>query len=304
MRISRLFLIVAGLLAVIALATGGGIPTLQAAANVTATPTGAAGLSTPMITATVPGTATTPAATPATTGTPTATGTPVTPDPIQHIVILMKENRSFDNYFGTFGGADGATMGRLSNGRLVPLGHTPDHTLLDISHQGSAATVAEQNGKMNGFDLLPGAIQNGRDIAMSQLQEPDIPNYWEYARTFTLDDHFFSTINGPSFPNHLALVAASSNNIIDNPVLNTYHSWGCDAGKYTKVDSVDPITGVHTFIKPCFDMTTIPDLLDRAHVSWKYYAPGQYQSGYIWSSLDSIRHIRYSSIWKTNVVPT
>jgi hypothetical protein len=48
-------------------------------------------------------------------------------------------------------------------------------------------------------------------------------------------------------------------------------------------------------------MTTLPDLLQQAHISWTYYAPGQYQSGYIWSSLDAIRHIRYSSLWQTNV---
>src|SRR5437588_2908119 len=235
------------------------------------------------------------------TSTPAPSPTGVVPDPIQHIVIIDKENRSFDNYFGTFPGADGATSGRLSDGRLVPLMHQPDHTLLDVAHQGDAAQVAVDNGRMDGFDLLPGAIQDGQDIALSQLRQSDIPNYWTYARTFTLDDHFFSTVNGPSFPNHLVSVAASSNNTVDNPVLNSNHAWGCDSGPYTKVDSVDPATGVHHWIKPCFDMTTLPDLLQQAHISWTYYAPGQFQSGYIWSSLDAIKHIRNSSLWQTNV---
>src|SRR5690242_1138698 len=93
--------------------------------------------------------------------TPRPSPTPTTPDPIEHIVILVKENPTFDNYFGTFPGADGTTVGRLSNGRVVPLSHTPDHTLLDIAHHGDAAAVAVANGKMDGFDLLPGAIQNG-----------------------------------------------------------------------------------------------------------------------------------------------
>jgi phospholipase C len=239
-----------------------------------------------------------------TTPTPIPTGTAGTPsDPIQHIVILTKENRTFDNYFGTFPGADGTTVGRLSTGKLVPLQHTPDHTLIDIAHHGDAATVAVNNGRMNGFDLLPGAIQNGQDIALSQMHEADIPNYWQYAKTFSLLDHFFSTINGPSYPNHLVLVAGSSNHTVDNPVLNTYHSWGCDAGPYTKVDTVDPATGRHSFIKPCFDINTLPDELQKAGVSWKYYAPAQYQSGYIWSSLDSIKHIRYGPLWASNVIP-
>src|SRR5258708_16433741 len=45
---------------------------------------------------------------------------------IQHIVFLIKENRSFDQYFGTFPGADGATSGKISTGQTVPLTHTPD----------------------------------------------------------------------------------------------------------------------------------------------------------------------------------
>lgn len=237
------------------------------------------------------------------TASPIASPTSGPANPIQHIVILVKENRSFDNYFGTFPGADGARTGRVSSGEVVPLIHTPDHTLLDIDHQGLAAQTAVNNGLMDGFDRLNGAIQDGRDIALSQVQQSDIPNYWKYAQTFTLDDHFFSTVNGPSFPNHLVTVAASSNNTVDNPVLNTYHSWGCDAGKYTKVAQASPLTGARHFISPCFDIQTLPDLLQKAGVSWKYYAPGQYQSGYIWSALNSIKHIRESSLWKTNVVP-
>ena len=225
-------------------------------------------------------------------------------NPIQHIVIIVKENRSFDNYFGTFPGADGTRVGRTSEGRVVRLIHTPDHLLLDIGHAGDAARVAVAGGRMNGFDRLPGALQDGQDMALSQASRSDIPNYWAYAHAYTLDDHFFSTINGPSFPNHLVTVAASSHNIDDNPILNTYHSWGCDAGRYTKVEMVNPETGARGFIKPCFDINTLPDMLQRAGISWKYYAPRQYQSGYIWSALNSVRHIRYSSLWDTNVPDT
>jgi phospholipase C len=238
------------------------------------------------------------------TGSPTAVaGSTPTADPIEHIVILMKENRTFDNYFGTFPGADGATSGKISTGKTIKLIHTPDHTLIDVAHHGDAATVAVDHGKMDGFDLLPGAIQNGQDIAMSQAQQSDIPNYWQYAQTFELMDHFFSSINGPSFPNHLALIAGSSNNTDDNPVLNSNHAWGCDSGPYSKVDSVDPQTGRHSFVKPCFNINTLPDELQKAGIPWKYYAPPAFQSGYIWSSLDAIKHIRYGPLWTTNVKP-
>jgi phospholipase C len=219
-------------------------------------------------------------------------------------VILDRENHSFDNLFGTFPGADGATTATISTGQKVKLIHTPDHTLLDISHSGGAAGFAVNFGKMNQFNLLPGAIQNGRDLANSQYQQKDIPYYWTYAQTFTLDDRFFSTIMGPSFPNHLVTIAASSANTVDNPIGQTYHAWGCDGGPYSVVSAIDPKTGRNYTVKPCFTMPTMADTFQRHHVTWRYYAPGQYKSGYIWSSFDAIKSVRDSSLWKTNVRPT
>lgn len=220
--------------------------------------------------------------------------------PIKHIIIIDKENRSFDTMFGLFPGADGASKAEISNGKVVPLGHMPDQSSLDVGHAGAAAVLAVNNGRMNGFDLLPGAVQNGKDIADSQYHQSDIPNYWRYAAAFTLDDHFFSTIMGPSFPNHLVTIAASSGNTTDNPRGQLVHAWGCDGGKESVVSGILP-DGRRFVTHPCFDFQTFPDLFQRYHVSWKYYAPPRFASGYVWSSLDAVRHIRYSSLWKTNV---
>ncbi len=221
---------------------------------------------------------------------------------IQHVVIIDKENRSFDNLFGRFPHADGARWGRLPNGRKVPLIHEPDHLILDINHGGAAAMRAVDGGAMDDFSLLPGAMQAGRDEALSQFWPRDIPGYWAYARHFTLDDHFFSTVLGPSFPNHLVTVAATSVNTIDNPTNLSHQAWGCDSGLYARVTAVNPTTGRKHQVKPCFNVPTLTDLLDKAGVSWKYYAPPRFSSGYLWSALDAIRHVRYSPQWSTNVV--
>jgi phospholipase C len=53
---------------------------------------------------------------------------------IKHIVFIVKENRTFDNYFGTFVGGDGATTGRIHTGQVISLGHAPDRTPRDIDH--------------------------------------------------------------------------------------------------------------------------------------------------------------------------
>ena len=238
--------------------------------------------------------------TPSPTITPTPTRTAGI-DQIDHIVILIKENRSFDEYFGRFPGADGATNGRISNGQVVPLGKTPDHLFVDIAHSGRAARRATDDGLMDGFNTLPGALQNGRDIAMTQMRQSQIPDYWRLASTYTLDDHFFSTINGPSFPNHLVTVAASSANTDDNPKDTSTYAWGCDSSPNTTVQQINPLTGSTRNVFPCFNLETLPNELDGAGVSWRYYSPPAFKPGYIWNALDAFRKVRYSPDWKTNV---
>ena len=220
--------------------------------------------------------------------------------PIKHIVIIEKENHSFDNLFGRLPGVDGAVSAHLSSGRTAPLGHTPDPMLLDVGHAGDSAFLAVDRGKMDGFDLLPGAIQDGQDVADSQYRRSDIPNYWRYASTFTIDDRFFATIMGPSFPNHLITVAANAGSTTDNPIGQLVHAWGCDGGKQSHVAGIRG-NGKPFVTRPCFNFQTLPDLLQRRRVSWKYYSPPVYASGYVWNSLDAVRHIRYGPLWHSNV---
>src|SRR2546425_1153268 len=76
---------------------------------------------------------------------------PAGAEKIQHIVFIVKENRTFDNYFGTFPGAEGATSGRISTGQVIPLRHTPDRTKHDIDHSWRGAVLAIDGGKMVKF---------------------------------------------------------------------------------------------------------------------------------------------------------
>jgi len=71
---------------------------------------------------------------------------------IKHIVFIIKENRTFDNYFGTFPGANGATQGTISTGQVIPLGHTPDR-VRDMGHTYQNAATAMNGGKMDKFDV-------------------------------------------------------------------------------------------------------------------------------------------------------
>src|SRR5215831_6330960 len=92
---------------------------------------------------------------------------------IRHIVFIIKENRTFDNYFGKFPGADGATTGTISTGQVIPLGQAPDRTPRDIDHSFQAALKAMDGGKMDQFDLIGGGNQNGDFLAYTQYTEAD-----------------------------------------------------------------------------------------------------------------------------------
>ncbi len=226
---------------------------------------------------------------------------------IQHIVFIVKENRSFDNYFGAYPGADGASSGTISTGQVIPLGHTPDQTTRDIDHGWKSSVLAIDGGKMDKFDLIPGGNKNGDYLAYSQFSQADIPNYWAYASNFVLADHMFSSLPGPTLPNHLYIVAAQSALAISNPKnFNTgnisWTNWGCDALPQVYVSILNS-NGTQSNKFPCFDITTIADELENAGLSWKYYAPAQGQFGYQYSTLDAINHIRNNtSLWTQHVV--
>lgn len=122
------------------------------------------------------------------------------PNPIEHIIILVKENRTYDNYFGKYPKGNGATSGMLSNGTTIPLMHADNNVVSGSVNNGrGSAYEAYNNRQMNGFDKHSGQTPDGHYVAYSQYEEADMPNYWAYARQFTLCDSFFSSMMGPVF---------------------------------------------------------------------------------------------------------
>ena len=228
-----------------------------------------------------------------------------TTSPIKHVIIIVRENHSFDNLFGKFPGADGTTMARVGK-KKVRMTQTPDALRHDLSHGSWNAHKAINHGKMNGFHLIPNAIQDGQDVADSQYSGSQIPNYWAYARTFGLADHFFSTVAGDSFPNHLVTIAGSSLNVIDNPLMQPFKPgaqiWGCDAPRSMSVGLY--VHNKYKSVFPCFQAKTLTNEADKAGVSWKYYAVPKGTDGYVWSTLDAIKNIRCPHFTKVGTCNT
>jgi phospholipase C len=205
------------------------------------------------------------------------------PSAIQHIVFIVKENRTFDNYFGGFPSADGATSGVTSTGKVVALSPTPDCYQGAICNSWACAIQACDSGKMDKFDLTTG----GTMAAFTQLAEKDIPNYWAYARHFTLADRYFTSVHGPSLPNHLFTVAAQSVGAIDNEN-NAVSGNDCSGAASGTIPVMDD-NGNVTQQSPCFEIQTLPDELENARISWKYYSLGG-------GILSLIRHIYNSPL--------
>jgi phospholipase C len=249
--------------------------------------------------------------------------------PIEHVVFVIKENRTFDHFFGRYPGADGATTGVTSDGRTVPLRPAADVMSHHIAHGFWSGLYAIDGGRMDGFDLLTGGA---RLVGYTQFRRPQIPNYWRYADRFVLADRFFSSEYGPTFVEHLYTVAAQSNGVIDNRAPDVPRAGGyCDdpdafvpafprpligddlddprirrivelenAIVDDSPENLREITSYLRRIRTCFDILTMPDLLEDVGVSWRSYSSRAFP---IADALRAIRHVREGPMWR-NVVST
>lgn len=236
--------------------------------------------------------------------------------PIKHVIFIIKENRSFDHYFGRYRRANGATTGKLSNGRVIDLGPAQDMMTFDLGHDFKAGVTAINGGKMNGFNEI--ALNGDTLEGYTQFRRAGIPNYWAYADSFALGDRMFSSMYGPTFPEHLYTVAAQAGRVTGNRINRGKKVPGgyCDDPS-ERVPRFKRLTArqrrivmeaeervrmrrVRDFwetVTPCFDFKVLPDSLTDAGISWRYYG----NSGF-YSALLAIRHIRFSEHWGTDVV--
>ena len=231
--------------------------------------------------------------------------------PIKHIVYIIKENRTFDNYFARYPGADGADLGRTSTGREVLLQEATDVLMPDLGHSFADGVEAINGGKMDRFDL----VQNGESLTgYSSFKRRGIPNYWAYADEFVLGDRMFSSMYGPTFPEHLYTVAAYGGDAVDNKNPTGGEGGYCDdpaeqvtaferglnnqekteimAAQRTAHDvgedfNFDNIVKYWTKIRACFDFEVIMDQFEEHGISWRYYA----SDGSWMNALLAIEHI-------------
>jgi phospholipase C len=162
---------------------------------------------------------------------------------VEHVVIFLQENRSFDHYFGTRPGVAGIT-GTMP-GKLQPYRFDSAITAAQCSpdpdHSWQGQHAAWNGGRNDRFAEVQGPV------ALGYFTRPDIPYYWALADEFTLCDHSFCSLLGPTTPNRLYSMSA------------TIDPHGTGGGPVTS-----NLTGP-------FKWTTYPERLQAAGISWRVY---------------------------------
>ena len=197
---------------------------------------------------------------------------------IQHVVMIMQENRSFDSYFGTYPGANGIPAGVCvpdpANGGCVQPFHNSSERNFGGPHGNNAAFKDIDGGRMDGFlkTAEEGEKCHGTGSGCSPCRHAEagtscgevmgyhdareIPNYWSYAQNYVLQDKLFESAASSSLYEHLYVVSA----------------WAalCPNGGANPLECVSSVEGPELNHRP-HAWTDITYLLHRAGVSWRYY---------------------------------
>jgi Phospholipase C len=188
---------------------------------------------------------------------PSASSSPQTTTPIKHLVVLMQENHTFDNYFGTYPGANGIPSGTKMpvdptnpfSAIVVPW-HIGNTTITDLSHSAPTFLAQYDSGKMDGFiSALNNLNQNGK-LSMGYYDYNDIPYYWNLAANYVLFDNLFSSAKDGSGSNHMYWIAGVSPTPKHGQALSSLLA----------------------------NLPTIFDRLQAAGISWKFYVENYNQN--------------------------
>jgi phospholipase C len=258
---------------------------------------------------------------------------------IKNVVVIVQENRSLENFFTGYPGANAPTSGcaiphgtpqarvirqvvrRASSSGCppgdisVPLKQITfdgvDGHNIDLAHNWDSSMADYDKGKMDGFSKWG---KPGQYAAYSYVEQSQIAPYWDIAEQYVLADEMFPTEFGGSFTAHLTLVAGTDN-IKQKPSeaevdFPTEVPDDCDSqpgtvSSYLTAGSPHPYKDTEHRFKgpfPCFSQwDTMANVLDKAGVSWKYYATKLLDGG-LWEPYEAMKYVRYGPDWNTDII--
>jgi phospholipase C len=233
---------------------------------------------------------------------------------IAHVVYIVQENRSFDNLFQGYPGADTVSSGKDSKGQTLQLQPVSLADKYEIDHSASAmfsacdgtGRIAGTDCRMDAFDL-EGSFGGPKGIEYPQyvyVPHEESRPYFDMAHEWVLADKMFQSQLDESFVAHQYIIAAQAASTVNLP----WDEWSCGGGEDDTISTIEQDRNPNgPSRKPCFDYETLADELDAAHLSWRFYA-ARYGSassdqGAEWSGFRSVQHIRYGPDWKYVISP-
>ncbi len=226
---------------------------------------------------------------------------------IKHVIVIIQENRSFENFFAGYPGADAPMYGYAVKNKheiKVPLHGITFHAA-DLRHDWYAAIHDWNNGQMDGFDEFGKDPHNGPNPAYAYVHPSLIVPYWTMAQQYVLADHMFPTEFGGSFTGHLTLIAGTDN-LSPTEAEVDFPS--------ALPDDCDSPPGTHSALLstsrrvsysgpfPCFDQfNSIASTLDAAKVTWKIYATHVLDAG-MWEPFEAMESVRYGPDWNHSII--
>ena len=235
---------------------------------------------------------------------------------IQHIVIIVQENRSFNNLFYGFRGAHTAKFGYDTHGNKIELQPVGLETTWDIEHDFDQFLAAcNGTGSYPGTDCQMNGFDNEYWGCGHSTQQPQCPNqnppysyvphtetkpYIFMGKEYVLADEMYaSNVDASSFISHQYIVAGQASSAVNYP---SGWAWGCPDSSSNYVATLSQERQYGSDIAMCFNNDTIGEEMDKAGLSWAYYASTWYGDGGIWSAYQNINYVYNGPDWANDVI--
>jgi phospholipase C len=225
---------------------------------------------------------------------------------IRHVVYIVQENRSFNDVFEGYPGAETVSQGENSQGETITLKPVSLKTVYDLDHSEQGMSEAcDGTGKLPGtYCKMDGFNREAQQNGPPQGQYVYIPQaetkpYFDMAHEWVLADRMFASQLDESFVAHQYVIAAQAHSSVNIPTAE----WGCKGAPGDTVPTLTRQRTVGPSQRPCFDYETLGDELDAAGLPWRFYTSKYTKPlGGYWSGYQAVKHIVNGPDWKKDVI--